>query len=360
MIIYRAFIRESLRNTLALALALTVIMVFTGLSLWLGRAVRGDIGQSVVMSLLGLETLRRLDILLTLSFYLGVLFTLARWYRDNEMAVLAACGVSLTQLLRPALVLTLFVALTVAVLGGVVNPWAATAMDELKVVGQRQTKLADTAPGVFNEAPGSGRVYYAEHVDDATGQSKGIFVAGSREGRTTVSAARRASPWTDPETGDRYLLLEDGTSYEGSPGDADYRLTRFDKLYLWIKPPTPFVPSPRIETADIPTLLSRTTREASAELHWRLSKPVVVAVLVFFAMVMAYTDPRRGRMASFFSAVLVYFIYTNLLAYGETLLKRGRMPAFVGLWWVHGLMLAVSAYFFWRRQNNRPLLPWGR
>jgi lipopolysaccharide export system permease protein len=360
MIIYRSLVRESLRNTLALAVALSVIMLFSALSMYLGRAVSGDIGQNVVMPMLGLETLRRLDFLLTFSFYLGVLLTLARWYRDNEMAVLAACGISLGRLLRPAVVAALLVATIVGVLGFVVNPWAAAKMEVLKRAGQRQTELADSAPGVFNELGAGANVFYAEHINSATGEAQNVFVSGPRNGRSDVSVARRASPWVDPSTGERYLLLEEGASYEGTPGMADYQIVHFSKLYLWAKPPAAEPPASGIDAIDTATLLGRSDKAARTELHWRLGKPIIAAVLVLFAMVMAYTDPRRGRMASFFSAVLVYFIYSNLLAYAETLLKRGRVPTTIGLWWVHALALSVAIYFFWRRHNNRPLLPWGR
>ncbi len=94
-------------TTLAIGLVLLVVMVLMSLSFLLGRAVRGDQSRTVVFILLGFQTLSKLDVLLPLAFYLGILLTLSRWYRDSEMTVLAACGVGLMHFMRPVMVLGL-------------------------------------------------------------------------------------------------------------------------------------------------------------------------------------------------------------------------------------------------------------
>ena len=76
-----------------------------------------------------------------------------------------------------------------------------------------------------------------------------------------------------------------------------------------------------------------------------------------FALVFAYTQPRRGRYVSLFVAIMAYFLYSNLLGVADAMLKRGRVPAGLGLWWVHAVFLVIGIYLFWRRANNLPLLP---
>jgi lipopolysaccharide export system permease protein len=75
-----------------------------------------------------------------------------------------------------------------------------------------------------------------------------------------------------------------------------------------------------------------------------------------YAVVLAYTDVRRGRMSNLFVAIVVYFIYSNLLGIGENMLQKGRMPAAVGLWWVHIGMALVALYLLRQRAHDRPLL----
>jgi lipopolysaccharide export system permease protein len=80
-------------------------------------------------------------------------------------------------------------------------------------------------------------------------------------------------------------------------------------------------------------------------------------LLTLFALVFAYTQPRRGRYVSLFVAIVAYFLYSNLLGVGDAMLKRGRVPEDLGLWWVHAAFLLLGVYFFRRRANNLPLLP---
>ena len=94
-----------------------------------------------------------------------------------------------------------------------------------------------------------------------------------------------------------------------------------------------------------------------AEWHWRLAKPIIVFVLALYALVLAHTDARRGRLSNLFAAILVYLIYSNLLGLGQTLLKKGQISPLVGLWWLHAGMLLLVAYLLRQRARNRPLLP---
>jgi lipopolysaccharide export system permease protein len=83
----------------------------------------------------------------------------------------------------------------------------------------------------------------------------------------------------------------------------------------------------------------------------------MVLVLALFALVMARTDPRKGRMGNVLAAILVYVVYTNALGVGETLLHDGRVPLALGLWWVHAAFAICAGYLLMRRACNKPLLP---
>ncbi len=359
MIIYRTFAREAARNTVAITLVLAIIMAFIGLTVLLGKAVRGDVAEDIVMLMLGLETLRRLDFLLTLGLYLGVLLTAARWYRDSEMTVLAACGIGLAQMLRPTLVFAAITAATISVLGFYFTPWALNRMDFIKAERERQVHPTGIAPGVFNEAPGN-KIFYAERVNRGSGGLAYVFANALEQGKEGVVVARAGYPHTDERTGDRFLALVDGNSYEGMPGTLSYQLLKFEVLHIRLDTKPFTEPPPKVDGMSTRGLLRQIDPESRVEFQWRLSKPVTAIVLVLFALVLAYTDPRRGRLSNLFIAILVYVIYSNMLALGQTFLRKGLVPWSVGLWWVHAVMLVVGIYLFRQRARNRPLLGWGR
>jgi lipopolysaccharide export system permease protein len=356
VIIYRAFYREALRAMAGIMAALLVVLLLFGLTATLGRTVRGDYAQSIVLQLIGWQTVQRLDLLLPLGFYLGVLLTFSRWYRDSEMTVLAACGIGLTQLLRPVMLLAVIVGALVAGSAFFLTPYAARAIERAKAEGNQRPELAGIASGAFTESAAGGRILYAEHVAD-DGAMERIFLSNSSGGRPRVILAQSGQSFVDAKTGQRRVVLRDGWAYEGTPAQADYRVVRFDSYSVWLdqKPVTP--PPDTIEGLPTTTLLATSGTEASAEWHWRLAKPVHVFILALFAMVLARTDARRGRMANLFGAILVYFIYSNLLGLGQTLIKKSEVPNAVGLWWIHALMLAIAVYLLFRRSRNRPLVP---
>jgi lipopolysaccharide export system permease protein len=357
MIIARSCYRETARTALMITAVLLVVFVFFGLTGLLARAARGEIADRVVLMVLGLQALRYLDLLLPLAFYFGALFALARWYRDNEMTVLAACGVGLTEVLKPLLRLAALVALLVAVCAFFLAPESARLIETIKSEDVQRATPRTVAPGVFTESGATRRVFYAEYVDVGGGSLQGVFAADSTAGRQGVIVARSGKMSHDPSTGERFVVLSEGRLYDGAPGAAEFGVVEFERYHLRF---TEQATQPPLRTKDMsPLELWRDpSSEASAEWHARLARAVAVPVLALFALVLAHTDARRGRYANLFVAILVYFIYSNLTGFGQALIKKGAVPWWLGLWWVHALFAALAAWMIARRAANRPLWPW--
>jgi lipopolysaccharide export system permease protein len=99
-------------------------------------------------------------------------------------------------------------------------------------------------------------------------------------------------------------------------------------------------------------LLGSAAAEDLAEVHWRFAAPASVVLLTLLAIPLARSGPRAGRYARLGFAILIYVIYSNLLGVGRTLVEDGRVPASLGLWWVHGLVLAVGAMMLFQQMNG--------
>jgi lipopolysaccharide export system permease protein len=207
-------------------------------------------------------------------------------------------------------------------------------------------------------------VYYVENIGPG-GEMQKVFVATRRLGRQGVVVAKTGREMSDATSGDRFLVLDNGVRYDGAPGQGDYRMIVFERYTIRVELPAPVLRHTSFHAMPTLQLFAERNRAdsealhraASAELHWRLSKPVALLLLTLFALVFAYTQPRRGRYASLFVAIVAYFLYSNLLGVADAMLKRGRVPEDLGLWWVHVAFLAIGIYLFRRRANNLPLLP---
>jgi lipopolysaccharide export system permease protein len=373
-IINRALLRELTTTTLAVTFIFVALFMVVSLVKILAKAAAGSFPAKFIFTMLGLQTVEILGLMLPLAFYIGLLITLGRWYQDNEMTVLAACGVGLTQLLRPVLLIAAGFAVVVTLLAFYLAPIATRLVAQIKQDDSSRYEAAAITPGVFNEIQSSdkvresgvfeGGVYYVENMGPG-GEMQKVFVATRRLGRQGVVVAKTGREMTDATSGDRFLVLDNGVRYDGAPGQGDYRMIVFERYAIRVELPVPVLRHTSFHAMPTLQLLAERDRAdsaalhraASAELHWRLSKPVALLLLTLFALVFAYTQPRRGRYVSLFVAIVAYFLYSNLLGVGDAMLKRGRVPEYLGLWWVHAAFLLLGVYFFWRRANNLPLLP---
>jgi lipopolysaccharide export system permease protein len=79
-----------------------------------------------------------------------------------------------------------------------------------------------------------------------------------------------------------------------------------------------------------------------AELHWRVAMPVSCVVLTLLAVPLARLRPRQGRYSRVWVAVVIYFLYQNLLTVGKVWISRGAVPEIVGLWWTHLAVVVLA------------------
>jgi len=356
LIINRAFYREVIQSTLAVVSVLLILFVFLSLTKLLGKAAAGEYPNDIILNLLALQVLLKLDILLPLSLYIGIIFTLGRWYRDSEMAVLAACGVGVLGLLRPAMILATIVSVFIAFLAFYLTPILASAVDRIKQDSNKQQQVSGISPGIFSESGDGKSIYYVERVNVKQKRFETIFVRSQEGGRNSIMSAKSGYRYTDSKTGDKFLVLENGELHEGEPGSARYKRLTFASYAIRIEPRPSFFKTSRAEGLPTRRLLGSNDSSLVAELHWRIAKPLSIFILAMFAIVMSYTDMRRGRFANLFMAILLYFIYSNMLGLGQTLLKQGKLPLAFGMWWIHLLMAAVAVYFLILRNQNKSLL----
>jgi hypothetical protein len=221
-IINRSLLRELTTNALAVAFIFVALFMVVSLVKILAKAAAGSFPAKFIFIMLGLQTVEILSLMLPLAFYIGLLITLGRWYQDNEMTVLAACGVGLAQLLRPVLLIAAGFAVVVALLAFYLAPVASRLMAQIKQDETSRYETAAITPGVFNEITRSdkaqeGGVYYIENIDPG-GEMHKVFVATRHADRQGVLVAKAGREVTDAESGDRFLVLDNGVRYDGTPG----------------------------------------------------------------------------------------------------------------------------------------------
>ena len=357
MIVNRALVREVLETSIAVTLIiLTVFVVVRSLG-FLQQAVRGDVPVEAVLTLVVLKMVGYLDVIIPLMMYVSILMVLGRWNRDNEMVVLAACGISPVNFLKPLWTLVLLVGGVVALFSFYLTPLALKKGYEIESEYRNRSEITGVIPGTFIETKKGRGVYFVEKFDRDAHRYENIFVYKSSFGKEGVVVSKYAFQRTDELTGDQFLVLNNGTRYEGNPGQPNYRIMDFETYALRIEP--------RAYTSTLPPVKARPTTviyrdkhpALISEWHWRLAKVIIVPVLAVFALTFSFNNPRQGRLPGMIMAFLAYFLYTNALGFSVAMLSKGSIAPAIGLWWVHGIFLAIAAAFLYRRQRNLPLVP---
>lgn len=362
MIFQRAARREFAQTAATVFVALFAILLTTQLIRLLGQAAGGKIASEDVVALLGLGAINYLPTLLSLTVFISVLMTLSRSYRDSEMAIWFSAGLPLTAWVRPVLTFALPLVALVGLLSLLLSPWALTKSAEYRQRMDSRDDISRVSPGAFQESAQAERVFFVEgNVGEASkegndGTVKNVFISSYQNGRLGVVAAAEGYAET-AANGDRFLVLEKGRRYEGTPGTADYRVMEFDKYGVRIEAKE----SRGIETSqkNLPVwdLVRQPTPVNLGELLWRIGLPISALTLALLAIPLSFVNPRAGRTNNLIFALLTFMIYSNLISVSQAWVAQGKLPFEIGLWAVHLLMLVGMLVLFSRRLM---VFSWGR
>jgi lipopolysaccharide export system permease protein len=357
MIINKSFITEVLRTALAVTFVIISIFLVLRVMGFLNQAAEGLIPVGGVLSLVTLKMVSYLDVMLPLMFYIALIMVLNRWYSDHEMAVLASAGLGTFHFLRPLGFLVLIIGGLVTFFAFYLTPLSLAQGYSLEAQYRQSNEVSGVNTGRFVEAKDGNGVYFVEDYNRVTGNYENVFVYSKSFEREGVVVAKTAYRTEDEKTQDQFLVLVNGSRYEGNPGSPDYRVVDFERYALRIEPknqtklylPVRARPNNELRGSNDPKLKS--------EWYWRIAKIFTLPVLAIFALALSHVDSRRGKATGMALAFLVYLTYTNMLAYTVALIKKGEVNDGTPIWIVHAIYLTVACYCLYRRNYNLPLTP---
>jgi lipopolysaccharide export system permease protein len=348
----KAALREMTGNAgMALGAVSVILMVILSVRT-LGDAASGEIMAEAVLPFIGFGYLRLLPVLLSVALFMGVLLTLSRFWHDNEMVIWSGAGLSPLSWVRPVLVFSLPVALLIGVLSLWLNPWASAKKDQYEQYLSAMKDVATLTPGVFTESERNNRVYFVEYIGRDDPRVKNVFIQSTQHGRLGVVVSGTGHMQIK-DNGDRFLVLEQGHRYEGTPGQADYKEMRFER-YSFRLEPTPSTQQNGPRQRPTAELLRDPSPKNQAEWVWRLGHPISAFILAFLAIPLSVFNPRAGRSMNMLFAVLTYTVYNNVIGLSQTWILQGKLNANGGLLVVHGTALMVLAgVYLWRFHGFR-------
>ena len=344
MQIFKYFCKEIFTALIGLTCIILLIFLSNQFVQYLSRAASGQLPGLVVLQLMALEVPNLLSLLLPLGFYVAVLIVYGRLYADSEMIALTAAGFSQKQLTKYTLLIASGVALLVGYLVFWVNPGIYYSRAKLIRNQGIATMIKTIIPQRFREIDGGNKVFYVDEMTSSNQKAKGIFLAEkAANNQWKIIWADGGALRSNDKSKQYHMLLNDGRVYQGNPGQADYQIFQFDNLDAPL--PTPVISvADDVRTLSTKQLLpfNNPDKNLVAELNWRLSIPMMVFVLSLLALPLSQVHSRQGKYAKLLPALLLYVLYANFMFVGRDWLVNGVVPWWLGFWWLHGLMIALS------------------
>jgi len=352
----RYVLREVAMSLAGVTVVLLAILVSYQLARILGVAAERGFPHDIVFALIGLTTLENLMVLVPIAMLLAVMLSLGRLYHESEMAAVRACGVSPERLYLPVYALAVPLAIGLAWLTFVIGPEARSGAEALRGRGMRDAQFGQLEPGSFRTYADGKAVFYAEQ-SGADGRLINIFMQHHAGDRVEVATAAWAEQQVLHGGRTQIVVLHDGERIEGVPGQANFRRIRFAEHGIPVVVPEAGAGRTVPERKPSSELFGSTALSDIAELQRRISLPLMVLVLAFIAVPLSALRPREGRYARVAVAILLYFVYANLLSAAQVWIETGRLPPQAGTWWVHALV-ALAGLMLLNRQS--PLSGWRR
>jgi len=328
-----------------------LILLSSTLARLLGKAADGSLPADTIFPLLLITSARYLILLVPLSLYLGTLLCFSRLYKDNEMAVMSACGIGFKRLYRPLLIVSVPVSLGMLILTLFIMPGVSQQAQILKAEIENRSELSGLEAGRFNASSDGNAIMFLEKQSDDGIHMNNVFVHQKGKDTTNVETAKTASRFID-EHQRQFILFKNGSQYEGTPGQSDYRIIQYEKHGIHVPENELVNQIKRRDALATKDLWNSNKPGDRAELQWRLSIPLATFLMAILALPLSYTTPRKGRYSKLALAIFIYLIYSNMLGIGETWVQQQKVPDWLGIWWVHGCLLILIFFWLVRRSGG--------
>ncbi|MFZ2315128.1 MAG: LPS export ABC transporter permease LptF [Gammaproteobacteria bacterium] len=356
MIITRYLSKEVMNALIAITLILLLAFLSQQVVRYLNYVAIGKIPTGILLQLVSFEIPYLLAFLLPLGLYLGILLAYGRLYSDNEMAILQMSGFGRRRLMRLTVMIGAVVSLIVLLLMTWVNPLISAKRQVMMASDEATLHLVETLiPGRFQTSPDGRHVMYVEKLSRNHERAENVFMAqelkqaaattedgGPVQPAWMLVSAKEGYQEKDPASSDQFFVTRDGYRYEGTPGQNDYKIVQFKKYAVRILQGDPRVTHQEVETLSTLKLWQEYAKpKEAAEFQWRFSVAFSAILLALLAVPLSRVRPRQGRFLALLPAILIYIFYINLLFVARHWVEQGDISIAVGMWWVHGLMLAV-------------------
>lgn len=342
--------RELWRSFIGTLVVLLTVVLTMLLIRILSQATRGAFAPADLSLVLSYTLIGQLPVMVALALFVAVVTVLSRLWRDSEMVVWQVSGASQFAFIKPLLKMAWPAIVLVALCTLVARPWAQNQTEVLKQRYEQRSDMARVAPGQFQTSADGKRVFFIDSHSDGQQTARNVFMVMTDKGQESVVTAREGLLQLDQ--GLRYLVLAQGERTQTDLTTGEKTLSHFSTARIAVgdAPDVALkVPEPRsISTLD---LLAIPTRQAQAELTWRIGLIWATFNMVLAGLSLAAGNARRNSNWNLVYALLVFVVYFNLLSLSQSWVSKGKLEWISGLLLIHGGLTLGALFMIWWRDG---------
>jgi lipopolysaccharide export system permease protein len=338
LILFRYLARELITTMGAVTLVLMLIMMSGRLINQLASAAAGEVSLEVVFFTLLLRMPSFLEMILPMALFISILLAYGRMYSENEMTVLTATGFSERRLLGYTLIPGIVVMLVVGTFSLYLSPLGAQKMEALYQKQSEMTEFELLVPGRFQSTEKGSRVTYTESLSSDKTVMNNVFIADGN----TLMLAENGSQYISPETGSRFLELHGGKRFDVTPGSLEFQVLEFERYGVKIAEETEDRRKTKKDAIPTVELIGSDNAKYQAQLQWRISLIIMVPILVLIAFPLSKVNPRQGRFARMFPAIILFMVYISVLIAMRGMVEKQKLSADFGIWSLHIIYFLIA------------------
>nr|WP_049235637.1 LPS export ABC transporter permease LptF [Moraxella canis] len=360
--ILRRYITTQVASTTALVLGFLVVMLLGGrLIRYFGMAAEGGLNVGVLFRLIGYNLPYFLELILPLSFFIGLMLVFGRLYADHEMAVMNASGISRGRVARLLIPLVAVLMCVEGWVSMVAKPWGmerATNIWQEQSVAQvfdllrPQEFISSGDYHLYVGEMGANREFLKDVIIIQMNPAQPNSTKPSQTAQRDSIIFAKSATHVENANGQIQLDLQQGRRYEVDPTSRQYSQIGFERYRITLSAERPEGTNHmRIEGVSTAELLSiiqgRSKRdnpqEAYAELGYRLSMPWLILLAILLATPLSYVRPRQGRWYKLVPAILIYVAGVLVVISLKDTIIKGKFPPVIYAAALL-LMMAVAIY----------------
>lgn len=314
-----------------------------------------------LMQLVTYMSVQFLPMILPMSLLFASLFTYNRLSNDSEIVAMKAAGLSIMHIGMPSVLLGLIIFGTSLYTSFYVGPWGSRQFDLLvQKIGQTKAS-ANIREGSFSEGFFD-MVIYANKVETKNGVLGDLFIYDERDPKNPLTIIAKIGQIIKEEKdvpGQFTMLrLIDGQIHKNQINS--YAVVHFNTYDINLSAPLKisddeFNPGvfnldqldEQIESKKANPIKKEKSLLISMQREYHKRWVLSFSCLIFAALGIGFgaiANRRNNKTNGVVLSLAVIVSYWILYIIGDTSVKSGKIPAYVGLWITNGIFVIIAIY----------------